>query len=128
MGGKEQVANNRSWELVLPPGQGLTGGQRALGSGPLKRGPSAPGLQPRPLFPALSLWLSKAPELDWFWRRRRAGPDWLLKVLPAFAGRSVVFACTLGTGVVFGNTKMMEKFGGKGEHLQNIVTEIHAFL
>lgn len=54
-------------------------------------------------------------------------PGWLLKFWPASAGTSVIFACTLGTGVVFGNTNTMEKFDGKGESLQNIVTEIVCF-
>lgn len=62
-----------------------------------------------------------------FWRTEGQGPDWLLKFWPASAGRSVIFACTLGIGVVFGNTDMMEKFDGKGESLQNIVTKIKCF-
>lgn len=59
--------------------------------------------------------------------REGEGPDWLLKFWLASAGRSVVFACTLHTGVVFGNPEMMEKFGGKGKSLQNTITEIECF-
>lgn len=45
---------------------------------------------------------------------------------PASVGSSVIPACSLGIGVVFGKSKMMEKFGGKGEGLQNM-TEMECF-
>lgn len=51
------------------------------------------------------------------------GPDWL--VLASLCWQVCYFG--LYPGVDFGNTKMMEKFGGKGKSLQNIVTEIECF-
>lgn len=101
-----------SWLLTLCP-SGSVGKSWALLGLTEAWGLGLSSPWPPPPLPGPSLWLTKATEGKDVLGHVGQGPNWLALARLCWQ----VWYFGLFPGVVFGNTKMMEKFGGKGKSL-----------